>query len=251
MDEAELAVRRSQMGESACRFLGTGPRSIVRQGPGYWVALSGARLDDANLALVDTRDPTMLAHALEQIERPGFPTSLSLAGACRGYQLGPGWKHVRDAPFMGRTLSQDLGSADRRVREAGVEDYEVVSQIIADAFGLTKDVSDTMAGIVRHPDPGAKVWLLVVDERPVSTVLASIVEDAVCVWCAATPARFTRRGHCRALLAEVLSKASLQGATTGLLVSSPAGKPFYDATGWTTLETWSTFTNARWAQLAG
>jgi hypothetical protein len=140
MDEAELAMRRSQMGKSACCFLGTGPRSIVRQGPGYWVALSGARLDDANLALVDTRDPTLLAQALEQIERPGFPTSLSLAGPCRGSQLGPGWKHVRDAPFMGRFLGKDLRCADRRVREA------VVAGQVPGLFGARLVTAESAAG---------------------------------------------------------------------------------------------------------
>jgi hypothetical protein len=251
MNQAELAIRRSQLGKSARCFVATGPRSLGEQGPGYWVALSGAPVDDANMALVDRSDPATLEKAVGLVERAGFPTLFMLAGGGREADLGAGWKRAGDAPFMSCWLSGARLRRDSRVREAGVADFEVVSEIIADAFNLTRPVAHVLAGVLELPDTEARIWLLMDDGRPVSTVLTSIVDDVVCVWCAGTTHRFTRRGHCRALLGDVLSRAHMKGADIGLLVSTTAGKAFYDATGWTTLESWPTFTNARWAQLAG
>jgi predicted acetyltransferase len=64
------------------------------------------------------------------------------------------------------------------------------------------------------------------------------------VWCMATPERFARRSYARALLAHVLHVAAGQGATFGLLAATPAGKPLYDATGWSTLEEWRLHLNS-------
>jgi len=133
------------------------------------------------------------------------------------------------------------------VREAGFADFEVVSEIIADAFNLIEPVAQVLTGVLELPDTEAKIWLLMDDGRPVATVLTSIVDDAVRgnegpvhpTWSLSSP---PRRG---------LSRAHVKGADIGLLVSTTAGKAFYDATGWTTLESWPRFTNARWAQLAG
>jgi hypothetical protein len=86
--------------------------------------------------------------------------------------------------------------------------------------------------------------LLIEDAQAVSTVLTSIVDDAVCVWCMGTPARFARRGYGRSLLTDVLLRAQFEGASIGLLGATQAGKPLYDATGWTTLEQWQLYLKA-------
>src|ERR1017187_208149 len=73
VDEAELSLRRSQMGRSARSFLAPGRHRLEDQGPGYWVALSGAPGPDANMALDDSSDPAVLATVLRQIQDSGFP----------------------------------------------------------------------------------------------------------------------------------------------------------------------------------
>jgi predicted acetyltransferase len=60
----------------------------------------------------------------------------------------------------------------------------------------------------------------------------------------ATPPQHARRGYARALLAAVLHHAREDGATLGLLGATPAGFPLYDATGWSTHETWDLYTDA-------
>jgi len=111
-----------------------------------------------------------------------------------------------------------------------------------------REVADAIAGILELGDAAGKIWLLVDEAGAVSTVLTSIVDDAVCVWCMGTPARFARRGYGRALLTDVLLRAKLEGASIGLLGATPAGKALYDATGWTTLEQWQLFLRAESAQ---
>jgi hypothetical protein len=45
-----------------------------------------------------------------------------------------------------------------------------------------------------------------------------------------------------------MASAAADGVRVGLLGATPAGKPLYDATGWTTLEDWQIFTNRESAQ---
>jgi hypothetical protein len=250
MDEAELVIRRSQMGKSARSFVTAGPAALDELAAGYWLALSGAPSPDLNVAFVDSGDPTVLAHALRVTEGSGYPSLFVLAGDCRDSDLGGQWQHVGEMPFMIRDLYGDDLRLDSRVRQAGVDDFEVVSQLAAEGFGLDRQVADVVAGLVRRHDSTDKIWLLDVDGQAVSTVLTSTVDDAMCIWCMATPERFGRRGYARALLGDVLVRARTDGVGVGLLGATPAGKPLYDSTGWATLESWRIFTNAGSAQFA-
>jgi GNAT superfamily N-acetyltransferase len=82
----------------------------------------------------------------------------------------------------------------------------------------------------------------------VSTVLTARVEDTVSLWRMATPPRFARRGHGRALLRAVLHWAAEDGAAVGLLGATPAGEPLYRTTGWSVIESWNICLNANSAQ---
>ena len=251
MDEAELALRRSQMGRSVRSFVTRAPESIGEQGPGFWVALSGATSPDANMVLVDGADQETATAVVAVVEKAGCPTLFMLAGAARDSVLGPRWQSVGVMPFMMRDLTSEQFEPDRRARRAGPGDLKVFSGLMADSFDLSGEVADFMAQLLLLDDLAAEIWLLVDHGVAVSTVLTSIVDDAVCLWCMATPPRFARRGYGRSLLTEVLSKAREQGATIGLLGATPAGRPLYEATGWTALENWPIFTNATSAQFAG
>jgi len=251
VDETELAIRRSQMGRSARSFVTPGPDAVSEQAEGYWLALSGAPSPDLNVAFVDSSDPAVLAHALQRTERSGFPSLFSLAGPCRDAELGPPWQHVGEMPFMARPLDGENLRLDSRVRQAGADDFDVVGELAAEGFGLSREVADVVAAVVRLDSSTEKIWLLIADGRAVSTVLTSIVDDAMCIWCMSTPERFGRRGYARALLGDVLLRAQTDEVRVGLLGATPAGKPLYESTGWTTLESWKILTNAGSAQFTG
>jgi GNAT superfamily N-acetyltransferase len=241
VNEAELSLRRGQMGRSARTLLGLGPHSVQDQGPGYWVALSGAPSPELNMALVASAEPAAIATTLRKVEESGYPTLFMLAGGSRHSELGAPWQHVGDMPFMASAMSEEHLTRDERVRRATADDFEAVSELLGTSFGLARELSDLMAGLVKLEVTVGTIWLLVEEDTPVSTVLTSIVDDTVCVWCMATPQRFARRGYGRAILADVLLRAKLEGASIGLLGATPAGKALYDSTGWTTLEDWRMF----------
>jgi GNAT superfamily N-acetyltransferase len=251
VDETELEKRRAQMGKSCLSFIANSPGSTGDQGVGWWVALSGAPSPDLNAALVDTGEEATAARTLRRVEEAGFPTLFMLAGAGRGFDLGENWQHVGEMPFMSSSLGSGQLRPDDRVRRAGAADFAAFVELCAATFGLAPQVAAVITETLDAKDDATKIWLLVEGGQAVSTVLTSLVDDAVCVWCMATPERFARRGHGRALLADVLSRARADGAGIGLLGATPAGKPLYDATGWSTLEDWRIYTNAASAQFTG
>ena len=148
-------------------------------------------------------------------------------------------------PFMRADIPETSRRHDPRVRRGGTDDLDAVSGMLGDVFAMTAEV----AAIPLHPvlDPHADITTWVLEDRgePVSTVMSCQVGDAITLWCMATPQRFTRRGFARALLADLMARAGDDGARAGLLGATPAGKPVYDATGWTSVEAWDLYTNGQ------
>ncbi|MDP9219430.1 MAG: hypothetical protein M3P23_02700 [Actinomycetota bacterium] len=64
--------------------------------------------------------------------------------------------------------------------------------LLADAFGIAPEVSAVTAAPLRDPDATLSTWLLEGGGQAISTVLTCRVDDAITVWCMATPERFTR-----------------------------------------------------------
>lgn len=247
MQETELALRRRQMGLSVqVMAAANAPRGLGRIGDGYWLMLTGEPRPDVNLALVYTADVGQLESALLAVEASGAPTLLAVAGPATGTAPGAGWELSGAMPFMACELAgQDL-RADDRVRRAGGADFDVVTGLLAEAFAMSREAAGAAARVLSLDDrSGLEVWLLEDDGVPVSTVMTSVVADAVCVWCMATPGRYGRRGFGRALLVHVLLEARGAGASTGLLGATPAGRPLYAATGWKVLEEWQLYLRNR------
>jgi GNAT superfamily N-acetyltransferase len=248
MDEATVALRRSQMGRSVLSFFVAGPHPSRDRGDGYWIVLSGAPSPDVNMAFVDAADPAVLASAMDYVEAAAVPAIVMLAGGARTGAMPVGWQHVGSMPFMALALDSAQLTRDARVRQAGANDFDAVGGLIADAYGMDREIADVMAICVRVDLDDAWIWLLEEDGEPVSTVVTSRIDDTVCVWGMATPERFGRSGFGRALLGDVLARARDDGAAIGLLGATPAGTPLYEATGWSTIEEWELFLNADSAQ---
>jgi len=241
MEETSTAERRAQMGRSAGSLLAAGPRPVAAAGPGFWLALSGAPALDANLALVDTDDPGVRDGVLAAVVDAAVPTTMMLAGAAIGVDLGSDWTRAGAMPFMRTSLGGGSGVSDPRVRRADAGDVDSVRRLQGAAFGLDDAVAGVIADLLTLDDTGARVWLLVDEGTPVSSVITDVVDDAVCVWCMATPAVYERRGYGRSVLGHALADAAADGLAVALLGATPAGKPLYDATGWTTLEEWDLY----------
>jgi hypothetical protein len=229
-----------------------GPRPMVDQGAGYWIALSGVPSPDVNTSLVSSARTGLVARVLEQVTGAGVPSMFMLAGECRSEELPAPWQQVGEMPFMASDLDARNLGADPRVRQAGAPDLDVVCALMGDAFGLAVDLLvDVTAGVLRDDNGPTKILVLEEEGVAVSAVLTSIVDDAVTVWCMSTPERFARRGYGRAILADSLLRAKSDGARVGLLGATPAGQPLYDATGWVTVEHWRLFASAASVQFDG
>lgn len=252
MDPNAISRRRDQMGQAAGDMLRGGPAPVIDRGEGYWMALSGAPSPDMNMSLVSRGGAAAVARVLDRVEVSGIPTLFMLAGECQAELLGEPWEQVGEMPFMASALAPEHLGSDHRVRRAGPDDAGVVCQVMAEAFGLGEDLLVEVIGSVLGDGSGkTSIWLLVDNEKPVSAVLTSMVNEAVTVWCMSTPERFSRRGFGRAVLAHALMEARSEGANVGLLGATPAGKPLYDRTGWTTLENWRMFASVESAQFSG
>jgi GNAT superfamily N-acetyltransferase len=250
MDSVEVARRRRQMGESLADWAAISG-SVHALGQGYWAYLSGLPSADTNMGLIHGSDREEFANLLAMIDDVGAPTLLLSAGAGvqLAEQLGAGWSHVGAAPFMAIELAAGTQQGDERVRQATDADVYLAAELMADAFVLPRAVCKPLVHATVHASIGPMaVWVLEDNGEAVSTAITSWVDDAVTIWCMATPARFTRRGYARALLAEALLHAYSYGARVGLLSATPAGRPLYEATGWQTLEDWKIHTNGASAQ---
>jgi GNAT superfamily N-acetyltransferase len=167
----------------------------------------------------------------------------------RAKDLDAGWSHAGSMPFMICEVAGTPQKPDPRVRRGTAEDMTAVVGLMADAFGLSPEVIGPIVEVSLAGQDGAMAaWLLEDEGQAVSTVVSGRVGDAITLWCMATPERFARRGYARALLASTMARAASEGVRVGLLGATPAGKPLYDATGWSTLEDWEIFMNGDSAQ---
>ncbi|GAA1147083.1 GNAT family N-acetyltransferase [Nocardioides aquiterrae] len=248
----EVARWRLQMGT------GIGPwadhRGMVHAvDESRWLLLSGLPSPDVNLAMVYDADPAVLAGTLAEIDAMATPALVLLAGAGaeRVGDLADPWLHVGEMPMMTIELASAPLRADPRVRPAGPEDREAVASLLADAYHMSPDVVWVCVDPLDRTSETMGIWVLEDDGVAVSTVTTTLTDDAVSIWCMATPERYGRRGYGRALLGAVLEHFHQQGVRTGLLGATPAGEPLYAASGWQHVERWQVFTNAASAQFSG
>jgi GNAT superfamily N-acetyltransferase len=253
VESAELAQRRTQMGRSIQAWvLANGPRAVGRMASGYWLVLTASPGPDGNMALVHDGDPSTLQIVKDKLEAIGYPTLLLLAGYPTGRSIGPRWDYEGRVPFMTLDLGKASLRPDARVRQATAADFETVVQLVSEANPFGPEVAAVGATFLREQVDSPVIWLLYDDEVPVSAVSAAVVDDAVCIWSMATPSRYSRRGYGRAVLSHALYEAYSQGdVATGLLAASPAGRPLYQATGWSELEQWDAFVTAGTACING
>lgn len=251
MGPDDVARWRKQMG-LGIEGWSTGPDMVYDVRPNSWLLLSGAPSPDVNMALVYDDDPEVLADAVGAIERLGCPALVLLTGhgLKRVGDLPAAWAAVGVMPMMKIELARAPLAEDPRVRRAGPEDVEAVAGLLAESYGLSREIAGICTEVLRKPSGSMTIWLLEDHGEAVSTVTACRVDDVVSLWCMGTPERFGRRGFGRALLAAVLDASLTDGAKTGLLGATPAGLPLYEATGWQHVEDWQCFTNATSAQFS-
>ncbi|TMD17475.1 MAG: GNAT family N-acetyltransferase [Chloroflexi bacterium] len=118
-----------------------------------------------------------------------------------------------------------------------------VAELIAKAFELDRHwVGRTFASTALLDNTSTVGFYLVRREgRPISTVTISGEGSVIGIWSMATDPELQRQGAGRAALAGAMTHRWSLGARAFYLIATPAGKPLYDAVGFTTVETFPMF----------
>lgn len=233
-------------GRGFSKFLAGAPQASLVVGKGFWVNVTAIDGRGMNMALVSTAEVAIFEDACARVVAAGVETLFCLAGEGTAHKFGEGWNSSGTMPLMMLDLDDASIGPDARVREAsGPHDAEIASKIFSDAFDDPKEVADACASCLHSADKVARIWILEDNGVAVSAVVSADVEDSTTIWAMSTTPQHARRGFGKALLGHVMFQAKQRGMVRGLLSATPAGKPLYDAIGWSTVETWAVYVNGK------
>lgn len=244
MSRIDISHVREQMGFSLGSWAVSSDMDHQVQ-QGSWRFLSGIPSAAVNMAMVHDDDPVVLDQTLNAVSKMRVPAVLFLAsnGKRLAKDLSSAWKKITLFTLMTKELSSDVTEFNQGVSLASSGDAETVAQLLEESFSVEPGTYRFLFASAEDPTSGVDIWMLTVNGTIVSTVTTILVEDAVALWCMATPPRFERRGYAGALLVDVMARFGANGTITGLLCASPAGKSLYDSKGWVTQEEWDVYLN--------
>lgn len=244
---------RRDLGTSAAIWAAGGRHEVT---DGRWLALSGARSVDYNVACchgpatTESSGPEAVADTIAVITELRAPALIMLAGAAVGDArplIDAGWVTVGATPFM--MNSSPAGVADAAVApvQPGSSAFRQARQRVEEAFVITS----TLAGVAVPDDPaatvpGAQLWALSEDGDVQACVLTVPAGDSLAIWSMATAPDRQRRGYGRRLLSAALADAAARGVRRSVLTASPPGFSLYQGLGYEVVEHWQLWSRPRW-----
>lgn len=219
-------------------------------GDDWWVAFSGQRCVDYNLACCHSADAEVLTGkclepalglrkpAIIMLSGPGLATAQSLAGQ--------GWVSVGALPLMVVGRPDISGRSTAGAGPLSVDELPAARRLLADTYGLD-DSSAAVAIPDRAVDEGDQsVWGFRADGDLVSCVTTVRQDGLVVIWSMATRSDCQGRGYGRRLLEAVFDRQFEEGATGSLLHSSVAAERLYRQLGFTVVEYLQLWSRPRW-----
>ncbi len=240
------ARRRNLFGQSTALWSSRGEHAVE---PGWWKAISGVRSVNQNVVLCHGTDPELVTRSLAILDNK-VPGMIELAGPalCHSKLLrDAGLVCIGSSPFMVLEHMVDhVFDTDPDVIEAAPADLPEIWDVLCETFGYTPEMAET--AIPRHlfNTPGQSAWRLSVDGRIGSSVAAVIIDSVLVVWSMATRPDLRHHEYGRRLLSTMLARASSQGVSESLLISSTAGQRLYEQLGYRVLEHWQQWSRPRW-----
>jgi GNAT superfamily N-acetyltransferase len=216
----------------------------------WWLALSGERNVNYNLACCLSGDPDVLEQrCLQPVLDQGRPGIIMLGGAGLATAqklVDAGWVSVGALPLMLLAALPDDASPSAGVRALGPGDLAPARELLAECYGLDDQTAAAAIPdrVVGGSDVGA--WGLWEDGRLMSVVTIAVDDSLAVVWSMATRPECQGRGYGRRLLAPVLQEQISRGATGSLLHSSVAGEALYRGLGYTVVEYLQLWSRPRW-----
>lgn len=214
----------------------------------HWIALSGARNADYNLALCHgPRGAEHIQACIDRMVSARRPAIIAVAGEAKdaGTIFSESrWARVGSAPLM--VIDTAAGRPDSDARELTAEELPAARSLVEEVFDLTPEVAEVALTVDAGAVKGRSVWGQYEGDELVSCLIAMYVEDAMVIWSMATSSRGRRRGYGQRLLNRALAAAHERGAEIGLLHASSDGEPFYLAAGYQIVEKWDFWSRPRW-----
>jgi GNAT superfamily N-acetyltransferase len=243
----ELQRLRTLYGRSATLWAGA---SGVVVEPARWMALSGARGVNYNVALCHAASGgEAISSSIDEIDSRRMPGLIMVAGDALGevqHLVTPGWVCVGSVPFMSRRLDGEL-DVDAEAHRVDAGDMDEVRVLLDAVFGIGPELARVALPDTALTTPGHAVWgLRDAHGELVSCLGAVTVDDAVVVWSMATARTRRREGLGSRLLRGVLAGARAEGVSRTLLQASPGAEAFYRSAGYATLERWQLWSRPRW-----
>jgi len=217
--------------------------------PDWWIALSGTRHVDYNLALIHGDQPAeAAAQVLDEIRTAKVPAVIMLAGpGLRAVEplKEAGWVCTGAMPFMSKHGGIDEN--DPSFRQLEQHELAAARALTAAAF----DVPDEVGAIIYADDrlhrPDCRIWGLFEDGALVSCAASVYVEHKYSVgWALATAPENQRAGYGRRMVRALAYERRIAGPPTSLVMATAASKHLYDQEGYLTLEYWQIWSRPRW-----
>jgi GNAT superfamily N-acetyltransferase len=235
------------LGESA-RIWAQGGR--LESGDEYWLAFSGERNVNYNLACCRSALPEVLADRCltptAELKKPAI-IMLSGAGLATTRPLvDAGWVTVAALPLMTLRAPAGAGTPIDGAGPLAAEQLPAARELLADCYGLDRATAVAAIPDRALEDDDLSAWGLHVEGRLVSCVTSVVQDGTVVIWSMATDPDSQRRGYGRQLLESLLAHHYGLGASGSLLHSSVAGERLYRQLGYTVVEYLQLWSRPRW-----
>ena len=249
MNQADVGTMDSEPTD-LWQLAGEGLTVLVRGAPGFMaflsrsasLVLSGEPVPELNYGFITAHPEAAqtLSEFVGLIARRQSPTMVLLtkqASRLLSEEANRiGLKYAGEIPFMTCEPSECptpvAGFQISRIHEE--TELEQANQIIAGAFSISPEFIRRAFAPGLLEGPGATLFLVKHDGKPVSTVMTTQAGTHVGIWAMATDPGFLRRGAARAVLHHVLSYHFEHGAKRFFLIASEQGKPLYKSVGFRT-----------------
>lgn len=214
---------------------------------GAALAMSGAPVPDLNCGVVTAGDhaPAAISEIAARLRDRGLPGLILVADGAgeAADEAAAATSLVRAARMPLMSLSPATNSADTGtflVRQAKTAaDLAAANSLMAAAFELPVEHINAAFTPRLLGEPAVAVDLVLDGAEPVGALQTTIHDGIVGIWSMATPPVQRRRGVARAGLTQALVERYRAGAHTAFLIATDAGRPLYDAVGFTVVD-WCT-----------
>ncbi len=226
------------MGAQLVRYFQMAPNGSASMDEGGWLALTGERSADLNMACVldGPRAPSLLTSYVRSAHAAGVPLVLMLEHADdelfdRARELGA--EHVGEIPIMvwSDGLTSAIATSDHARPVSATDELASVIGLMAEAFSL--DLGMCLSALAPlYGVEGVTFWLCEREGEILGTGVGIRSGEVVGIYSMATPERHQRQGVGKAVLSTMMANYLADGVAAFYLGATSAGFRLYEQLGY-------------------